>query len=368
MESNIFGTLSLTSIIHHTLSQYAQSSRQKEKVRLQFLTFVSHFASFWLHIFDILCSLFFESPTTFLKLLSLLQNRVWLQWLGGHSIDMAVDVCSEISSTGISPRISFSYDLNQTDVLPIERSDLTLLDSSSDFVFCIGNNSFVQELSPADELFSNGKIRAKEIKKNVTTPDENEIRHSQSQSVSFCSRSHQPSPSSSSFTGNSEKKQLKEFLSNSFDIEDEKPASKSFWQFKRSSSLNCDSSRSRSLIRSLQFLSRSNSTGSSVLNSNSKKSTLNSTKETQKPHLQKQPSVSSRKSSASSSSSCSSTYYFYSASQRPSLKKNNSGSYGNGVRISPVLNLTPPYISRVTVSFFGFGSLFCNGKVKNKKK
>ena len=279
-------------------------------------------------------------------------------------MDMAVDVCSEISSTGISPRISFSYDLNQTDVLPIERSDLTLLDSSSDFVFCIGNNSFVQELSPADELFSNGKIRAKEIKKNVITPDENEIRHSQSQSISSCSRSHQPSPSSS-FTGNSEKKQLKEFLSNSIDMEEEKPASKSFWQFKRSSSLNCDSSRSRGLIRSLQFLSRSNSTGSSVLNSNSKKTTLNSTKETQKQHLQKQPSVSSRKSSSSSSSS---TYYFYSSSQRPSLKKNNSGSYGNGVRISPVLNLTPPYISRVTVSFFGFGSLFCNGKVKNKKK
>ncbi|GLT70238.1 hypothetical protein SLA2020_423320 [Shorea laevis] len=54
---------------------------------------------------------------------------------------MAIDVCSEISSAGISPRISFSHDLNQTDVLPNEdhhrhrRSDLTLLDSSSDFVF-----------------------------------------------------------------------------------------------------------------------------------------------------------------------------------------------------------------------------------------
>ncbi|GLT73549.1 hypothetical protein SLA2020_454000 [Shorea laevis] len=221
---------------------------------------------------------------------------------------MAIDVCSEISSAGISPRISFSHDLNQTDVLPNEdhhrhrRSDLTLLDSSSDFVFCIGS-SFVQELSPADELFSDGKIRAKEIKQNVTNPDE--IRGSEP--VSSCT-------------------------------------------FKRSSSLNCDSSRSRSLIRSLHFLSRSNSTGSAP---NSKPTPLS--KETQKPHLQKQPSVSSRR---SSSASCSSTYYYsYSSSQRP-----------NGVRISPVLNLPPPYISKVTVSFFGFGSLFCNGKVKKKKK
>ncbi|KAG2700873.1 hypothetical protein I3760_06G018200 [Carya illinoinensis] len=264
---------------------------------------------------------------------------------------MAIDVCSEISSAGISPRISFSYDLNRPDVLSNEdhrrRSDLTLLDSSSDFVFCIGNR-FAQELAPADELFSNGKIRAKEIKRKVTSPDETSI---QSESVSS-----RPRPSCS---GNTEKKQLKEFLSNNFDAE-EKPPPKSFWQFKRSSSLNFDSVRSRSLIRSLQFLSRSNSTGS--VPNNSKQPTTS--KGTQKPHLQKQPSVSRRKSSAS----CPTTYYSYSSSQRPCTKIKNCGAYGDGVRISPVLNLPPPCISRVTVSFFGFGSLFCNGKAKKKKK
>lgn len=264
---------------------------------------------------------------------------------------MAIDVCSEISSAGISPRISFSYDLNQSNVFSNEdhhrlRSDLTLLDSSSDFVFCIGN-SFAQELCPADELFSNGKIRAKEIKQNVVTfPDE--IRPSEP--VSSC-----PQPSC---TGSTEKKLLKEFLSTSCDAE-EKPPSKSFWQFRRSSSLNCDSTRSRSLMRSLQFLSRSNSTGSAP---NAKQATSVS-KETQKPQLQKQPSLSSRKSSASYST----TYYPYSSTQRSSSKK-SCGSYANGVRISPVLNLPPPYISKVTVSLFGFGSLFCNGKVKKKKK
>ncbi|KAF5443994.1 hypothetical protein F2P56_036502 [Juglans regia] len=128
---------------------------------------------------------------------------------------------------GISPRISFSYDLNRPNVLSNEdhcrRSDLTLLDSSSDFVFCIGNR-FAQEMAPADELFSNGKIRAKEIKRKVTSPDETSI-----QSESISSR---PRPS---YSGNTEKKQLRELLSNNFDAE-EKPPSKSFWQFKRSSS------------------------------------------------------------------------------------------------------------------------------------
>jgi hypothetical protein len=131
----------------------------------------------------------------------------------------------------------------------------------------------VQELSPADELFSNGKIRAKEIKQNVTNP--NEVRGSKP--VSSCSLP--------SCTVNTEKKRLKEFLFGSFDVE-EKPPSKSFWQFKRSSSLNCDNARSRSLICSLQFLSRSNSTGSAP---NSKQTNLS--KETQKSNLQKQPSV-----------------------------------------------------------------------------
>jgi hypothetical protein len=121
---------------------------------------------------------------------------------------------------------------------------MTLLDSGSDFVFCIGT-SFVQELSPADELFSNDKIRAKEIKQNVTSPDE--VRGSEP--VSSCSLP--------SCTVNTKKKRLKEFLFGSFDLE-EKPPSKSFWQFKRSSSLNCDNARSQTLIHSLHFLSRSN--------------------------------------------------------------------------------------------------------------
>ncbi|XP_061339471.1 uncharacterized protein LOC133286130 [Gastrolobium bilobum] len=250
---------------------------------------------------------------------------------------MAIEVCSEIPITGISPRISFSHDLTNTeDSVPIEdhnrRSDLCLLDSSSDFVFCI-TNGLAQQLSSADELFSNGKIVPMQIKRVSNATDEPHLPAKPARPRS--------QPSSTRCT---EKKRLKEFLSaasDDADNEDEKPSSKYFWQFKRSSSLNFDTTRGISLIRSLQFLSRSNSTGSVP---NPKQT------ETQKQRFQKQSSASSR-----------------SSSQKPSMKK-NCGSSGNGVRISPVLNLPHAYIPKATARFFGFGSLFCNGKIKRKKK
>ncbi|GMN51303.1 hypothetical protein TIFTF001_020468 [Ficus carica] len=270
---------------------------------------------------------------------------------------MAVDVCSEISSTSLStsPRISFSHDLNQTNPEPredIHRLDSTLLDSSSDFNFCIlnnnnnnNNNNVSFEISTADELFSDGKILTHQIKRTL----------------SILPKEPLPSTSDRNSNSNTEKRSLKEFLSASFDTdEDEKPPqSKSFWQFRRSSSLNFDSIRGKSLIRSLQFLSRSNSTGSVP---NPKQST------TAKRGLQKQSSVNS---SCKKSSSFSNGGFHYYANNS-SLSRKNCGSHGNangnGVnRVSPVLNLPHPYISKVTISFFGFGSLFCNGKVKKKK-
>ncbi|XP_022152284.1 uncharacterized protein LOC111020041 [Momordica charantia] len=268
---------------------------------------------------------------------------------------MAIEVCSEISSVGISPRISFSHDLNQTDLLPSsdgsrDRLDLTLLES--DFDFCIGN-LLIQDLSSADELFSNGRIRPVQIKKSLDA--NTQLVHKPNESAPIAP----PEPSRNSIS--SEKKSLKELLSASFDA-DEKPQSKSFWQFKRSSSLNCESSKSRSLIRSLHFLSRSNSTGSSL---NPKQQPNSKDSSSQRPNLQKQPSISSRKSSASSFPN---SYFTNSSSQKSSTRKNFGPNNGNAVRISPLLNLPPPYISKVTVSFFGFGSLFCNGKIKKKKK
>ncbi|KAJ6983871.1 LOW QUALITY PROTEIN: hypothetical protein NC653_026631 [Populus alba x Populus x berolinensis] len=232
---------------------------------------------------------------------------------------MAIDVCSEISSAGISPRISFSHDLNQTtDAVSSKIITIAGLDSSL--------------IVSADELFSNGKILPVEIKKH---------------SISSKAAVFDLSTSASDQSGTTEKKQLKEFLSESLDA-DEKPASKSF--LARSSSLNCDSTRSKGLIRSLHFLSRSNSTGSKS------SKTSNVIQETQKPKLQKQASVPSRKPSVPSSAA----FYSYNPQQKPPLLR-KCGSHGNGFRISPVLNIPPPYISRGAVNPFGLGSLICNG-------
>lgn len=281
---------------------------------------------------------------------------------------MAIDVCSEISSPGLlSPRISFSHDLKECgDAVPVEedrgrreRLDRSLLDS--DFDFCVGGSSFVLELSSADELFSDGKILPGEIRRDrVVTADHSNRRQMPS--------SHTPPPpsgapmSSAAFT---EKKSLKEFLSYSFDDEDDeddgKPPPKPFWQFKRSSSLNCDATKSRGLIRSLQFLSRSNSTGS-VPNPKDKFAA----KDSRRQNLQKQPSISSRRSSSSESypPSFGMPFSFGSSqSQKPQTKKR----YGHGVRVNPVLNFQP-HITIGTVSLFGLGSLFCSGKVRKKKK
>ncbi|XP_044492560.1 uncharacterized protein LOC123216227 [Mangifera indica] len=271
---------------------------------------------------------------------------------------MAIDVCSENSG----PRISFSHDLNQKDpgVPQFERRlDSSLLDSSSDFEFCIGNSIYFQELSSADELFSNGKILPVEIKKKK------QVGHQPAQPPPSSSPSPHPNQILAA------KKRLKEYLSTSLDDAngdeeeyDDKPVYKSFWQFKRSSSLNFDSTRSKSLINSLHFLSRSNSTGSAL------------SKESQRQNLQRQPSG-SRKSKVSRSAG---SYYSYfnnttrsSSTQKPPLKKNcgsynNNNGNNNGVRISPVLNIPPPHISYATVNLFGLGSLFCNGKIKRKKR
>lgn len=254
-----------------------------------------------------------------------------------------MDVCSESSSLGVSPRYSFSRDLNQTGAQSgeqqLSRLDSFLLDTSSDFNFCI-DGSFKLEPSTADELFSNGKILPMEIKNKLVHTKEI---HQSTPATSVTL----PEPTTAT-NDNLKKKSLKEFLATSLEF-DEKPP-KSFFKFKRSMSLNLNSDTGRSFVRSLQFLSRSNSTGSVP---NSKQRCMS--KENRKQHLQKQTSCGSA-----------TTYYPYRLPQKPPLKKNCRYS-GNGVRISPVLNFPPPYISRGTVSLFGFGSLLCNGKGKKKK-
>ncbi|XP_010551246.1 PREDICTED: uncharacterized protein LOC104821916 [Tarenaya hassleriana] len=281
---------------------------------------------------------------------------------------MAIDVvCSSSESprSGISPRISFSNDLVQTDGCNGGelRLDSTLLDSGSDFDFCFGSGCSVQELSSADELFSNGKILPVQIKKY----------ESFSQKPVRVQRSSSLSSSSSSFCNQkaTEKKRLKELLLNpDSDLED-KPSSSSslFLQLKRSISLNYDTSRGKGLIRSLQFLTRSNSTGSAP----NPKPNLHP-KETHHHQKIKNQSLPRRPSPLRRSSSLSNSaphLSYHSVSTPKPFHRHSFGGYNNGsggVRVSPVLNFpSPTFMSSSTVGFFGLGSL-CTGKMNRRTR
>ncbi|KAK4423551.1 hypothetical protein Salat_1937900 [Sesamum alatum] len=257
---------------------------------------------------------------------------------------MAVDVCSDISSPVVSPRISFSHDLKELDIVPVE-SPHSPTDAFIDFDFCIDHIPS-REISSADELFADGKILPGEIKK-IAPPKQ----------------TRQPDPISPRKPANdsTKKKRLVEFLSTSFDDADEeqeKPSAKPFWQFRRSSSVNCDNGRGNGLLRTLQFLTRSNSTGSVP---NPKPSGFPKT-------IQKQHSL--KEASTNRSNTTVPSYYQYCPynTAKPCLRKTGSRSYGDGVRISPVLNIPPTYITKGTVSLFGIGSLFCSKKSKKKRK
>ncbi|PHT67334.1 hypothetical protein T459_26821 [Capsicum annuum] len=258
---------------------------------------------------------------------------------------MAVDVCCEIASLVVSPRISFSHD----DGIPIE---CCLLESSStidfDFDFCVNDNQPL--ISSADELFSNGKILPVEVKKIAETNH---------------SLQKQPNPlRKEPFLENdiNKKKSLKEFLSTDLDEDDSEDEDhareksrqvKPFWQFRRSSSLNNHYQNSQNNGSFLHFLTRSNSTGSTPITKNPKIYHKQSSQREKIKVLRKSSSLSSSSTSSSSSSSSFSTFNHSHSlhssskkSQSQPLKKSYSRSYGNGVHVSPVLNIPHGYISK----------------------
>lgn len=246
-------------------------------------------------------------------------------------------MCSETSP----PRLSFSHDLSELQVLPLKHDvpckDTLLLDSNSDFEFSTSNRLGV-ESSSADELFSNGVILPIQIQERTTTR-----KHVHCVEPPYTKLPPRPYPPS---VDKMKKETIKELLDVSSDHE-KKLHSKSFWGFSRSKSLNCDAKKS--LICSLPLLSRSNSTGSVP---NPKRTISN-----------KQPSAAK---SSSLPSSCS-TLNLYPVQKSPS-GKSYGGSYGNGLRISPVLNVPTPYVSKGSTSLFGLGSFLRVGKVKKNKK
>ncbi|KAL2499434.1 hypothetical protein Adt_24984 [Abeliophyllum distichum] len=235
---------------------------------------------------------------------------------------MAIEVFPDSPIVGRSPRISFSHDLSQTDVVPVEQYIGSSSSSSVDFDFCVFRESFEQESSSADELFFNGKILPIEIKKRLAPAVPSK------RAAPPVSPPPPPPPVYDHILDSS--KSSKKIPTES---EEKQNSSKSFWRFKRSTSLNCGSGYARTLCP-LPILSRSNSTGSA---SSSKRSSV---KQSQ---------------SLSTNSNTTTTH------QRPPLKKNHASSYANinGIRINPVLNVPPANL---------FGSIFSSGKDKNRKK
>lgn len=255
---------------------------------------------------------------------------------------MAVDFFTESSNWTLSPRISFSHNLNQSDAIPVD-PNRPHLDPSPDFDFCAHETSD-HESSSADELFSDGKILPLQFKSPVVFV----VGPITEEPPTTTPTSSQPPPPA---LQGRKKESLKEIMA-------EKPAGlKSFCFFRRSSSLNSGNKHRPSSIWSLQLLSRSNSTGST--DQNPKNPIL---KDTQKAFVQKPLSHSNSKTKSGSGSL-----------QKPPLKKNSSmgktqfRSYGNGVGFSPVLNIPPPYIPKGTTSLFGLG-YFCNRKERKTKK
>ncbi|XVF20782.1 hypothetical protein REPUB_Repub12eG0032900 [Reevesia pubescens] len=252
---------------------------------------------------------------------------------------MAVELCSD--NSGMSPRISFSHDFCHFDVVPVEqrplRSKSSGLNSSIDFDFCV-RESVEQESSSADELFSDGKILPAEIKKK-NVPSKQTDQSSPPLPLPRSNPVHDDANENSKKESSNKNRITRDETG---DEVDEKQSSKSFWGFKRSSSLNCGSAYGRSFCP-LPLLSRSNSTGSTP---NVKQASISKDSHNHKHNSQRH---------ATSSSYKSSTSY-----QKPPLRKNYK-PYGNGVQVNPVLNVP-------SGNLFGLGSIFFNSKDKNHKK
>ncbi|XP_057754271.1 uncharacterized protein LOC130973671 [Arachis stenosperma] len=289
---------------------------------------------------------------------------------------MAIELCSEncgvSSNSSMSPRISFSHDFSQSDVIPVEQhpfgSTTSDLESSNDFDFCVTESFELVESFPADEFFSGGRIIPTEIKgpkknnnniihqkglhqlapqhppplppQSCVTVNHNH-NHNHDHNHHYCNSGCSSSTSSRNLKKEGSSKEGK-YMNNNNNND-----SKSFWNFKRSSS--CGNGYRRSLC-ALPLLSRSNSTGSSS----------NTTK---RNPLSKEAGTNKQNSHKHSSSS--------SSSQKPPLNNKSHhhhqhhhlGSYGNNsVRVvSPALNVH-------SANLFGLASIFSNNRDKSKKK
>ncbi|OMP04735.1 hypothetical protein COLO4_09346 [Corchorus olitorius] len=223
---------------------------------------------------------------------------------------MAVELCP-------APRISFSHGFcSSSPIFPMQQCSFPFMDSSInvDFEFDIRIDNIDEEsYSSAEELFCNGKILPREIKKKITNIPSSKQELTQKQ---------KPQPQAK-ITASSSKdiKKIDEEETNNNQNRSNGSSKSSFWRFKRSSSLNFVTGNKKKLC-SNSSLSRSSSEGSAPK---------------VKPFLQSSTNT-----------------------QKSNLKKNNTCGYGYpAATINPILNVP-------LVDFFCVSSVFFNGK--NKKK
>ncbi|KAK7398905.1 hypothetical protein VNO78_10079 [Psophocarpus tetragonolobus] len=244
-------------------------------------------------------------------------------------------MCSET----VPPRLSFSHDVSE---LPkkqvIPPKDAMLLDSNHDFEFST-SLSLEFESSSADELFSNGVILPIQMQQKRNTTRKHTL-YGETPYMRL------PPLPCTPRVDRINRESIREVHDVNAGYRDKKTHSTSFWGFSRSKSLSC--ATKKSLICYSPPLSRSNSTGSAP-----QPKRVSSTRQ----HSAVKP--------LSSSSSCTLNLY---PIQRSHSGKSYGGSYANGLRISPVLNLPTPCISKASASFFGLGSFLRVGKAKKSKK
>ncbi|VYS57789.1 unnamed protein product [Arabidopsis thaliana] len=265
-------------------------------------------------------------------------------------------------------RFSFAGDLGQSDKgTPMEqqpsgpvRRDTTLLDSSnSDFEFHISSNFDPGDSSPADEIFADGMILPVlpfQVTATSTMP-KRLYKYELPPIVSAPTLSSYLPPLPLPLPEHSRKYSVKETRGSlngrgsgaNSDSEAEK-SSKSFWSFKRSSSLNCDIKKS--LICSFPRLTRSNSTGSVAISKREMLRDIN--KHSSQRHGVPRPGVNPSSHMCPPSSFCCSSYQF-----RPQKHAGkNGGGRGGSFWIAPVIGGPSP---------FGLGSILRLTKEKKKK-
>ncbi|XWS30725.1 hypothetical protein CRYUN_Cryun23aG0013000 [Craigia yunnanensis] len=238
---------------------------------------------------------------------------------------MAIELCAAETI----PRISFSHDFYSS-MQPLLESTSLPLKSGIDFQFDVPINNIDQEcyFSLADELFSNGKILPVQIRKKISPPKQEER-----------PAPEKPLPPARNATSKDIKVASKE-------ANDQNQSSKSFWQFKRSSSLNFVGGYKRRLCSST-LLSRSSSTGSAP-------------KVKPGPVLKEGHGIVNNRQNYQKLKSYPSLHSSTKNQKPPSKKSFTYGSHVNGVTINPILNVP-------SVDIFCLSSVFLTGKDKKKK-